>query len=90
MYITNYRSFLRPEIFSYLLLSIQLNYFYLFYKNQDAKSLTFISFISIIWVKNTHGSFVVSLAIALLAVEIIFSYTKIQMNKINLTLNTTR
>jgi hypothetical protein len=90
LYIINYRSFLRPEIFSYLLLSIQLNYFYRFYKNQDVKSLTLISFISIIWA-NTHGSFIISFAISsLLAIDILFTYIKLQKNKINLTLSVTK
>lgn len=60
LFTLNYRSFLRPEAFSYILFLSQITLLFLFQKKGGLKYLAWYLLLNVIWV-NSHGSFLVSL-----------------------------
>lgn len=62
LFTVNYRSFLRPESFAYLLFLSQLNLLWLYQENKNLKYLLYYTFVHIVWV-NSHGSFFISMGL---------------------------
>ena len=71
MFTMNYRSFLRPEIFSYIFFLCQLNLLNLYVKTRYYKYLIFVIFVHILWV-NSHGSFLISIGLPALCAAGLF------------------
>ena len=65
LFALNYRSFMRPEVFSYILFLSQLNILWSYYEKKSVKYLVYYVIVNIIWV-NSHGSFMVSLGLPFL------------------------
>ena len=62
LYTVNYRSFLRPEAFSYIFFLLQINLLWVYLEKKSLKFLLYYVIINILWV-NSHGSFLLSLGL---------------------------
>ena len=65
LFTLNYRSFLRPEVFSYIFFFLQLNLLSDFQQKKKKFYLLLYLIVHILWV-NSHGSFLVSLGLPIL------------------------
>lgn len=74
MFAVNYRSFMRPESFSYILFLSQLNLLWCYKEKKSLKYLFYYLILNIIWV-NSHGSFLLSLGFpTLLAASLVIDH----------------